>query len=216
LFENRVDAGRKLSSELVSFASQKTLVLAVPNGGLPIAAEVAAALGADLDVIVVRKIVLPMLMMGGLGAVAEDGTTYLNEELIRKESLDRGQVEYEAQRVKENVKQRSMKYNCGAPKSGLTGKTVIIVDDGLASGITMSVAVEAVRHRRPKQIIVAVPLASAAGLEKAARVADKVVCCAVGKMPRFFLADYYRHWGDISDDVTFHHLELWRKQHNIS
>ena len=215
LFENRTDAGRKLSSELVSYANPNTLVLAIPNGGVPIAMEVAKALNTELDVIVVRKLVLPMVLEGGLGAVADDGTLHINEDLIRKYGLSREQIEYEADNVKTNVKQRSLKYNFGVPRAALTGKIAIIIDDGLASGVTMAVAVEAVRHRRPRQIVVAVPVASVTGYNRAAKLADKVVSYTIAKMPKFFLADFYRHWGDIDDDATVHSLQQWRSRHSF-
>ena len=189
------------------------MVLAIPNGGVPIAVEVARALNADLDVVVVRKIVLPMVLGGGLGAVADDGTVYLNEDLILKDNLNREQIEYEAENVKANVRQRSLKYHGGVPRAGLTGKTAIIIDDGLASGVTMAVAVEAVRHRRPKEIVVAVPVASVTGFNRASKLADKVVYYGIARMTRFFLADFYRHWGDINDDVTTYSLNQWRKSH---
>jgi putative phosphoribosyl transferase len=96
----------------------------------------------------------------------------------------------------------------------LTGKTAIIVDDGLASGITMKVAVESVKHRRPKEVIVAVPVASKTGYNCAASVA-RVVTCAVASMPKYYLADFYRNWRDISDDEIVHSLEQWRKRHSF-
>jgi predicted phosphoribosyltransferase len=97
----------------------------------------------------------------------------------------------------------------------LTGKTAIIVDDGLASGITMSVAVESVRHRQPREIVVAVPAASATGYSRAAGVARRVIACVVGTMPRFYLADFYRHWQDISDDEVVRMLRQWRQRHDL-
>jgi putative phosphoribosyl transferase len=92
---------------------------------------------------------------------------------------------------------------------------VVIVDDGLASGITMTVAVESVRHRRPKEIIVAIPVASGTGFKRVAGVADKVVTCAVANLPRYYLADFYRNWRDISDDEVVHYLEQWRQRQSL-
>jgi putative phosphoribosyl transferase len=182
---------------------------------VPIAVEVANALNADLEVIVVRKLALPLNPEGGLGAVADDGTSILNEDIIQKDGLSREQIEYEAGKIKANVKQRSLKYMGDKLRLSLTGKTAIIVDDGLASGITMEVAVESVKHRRPRDIIVAVPVSSAAGYNRAAKVANKVVTCAVASMPVFYLADFYRHWQDIGDDAVVHYLEQWRQRHSM-
>jgi putative phosphoribosyl transferase len=190
------------------------VVLAIPNGGIPLAMEVASSLHADLDIIVCRKLALPMNPEGGLGAVADDGTSILNEDVIKKDGISREQIDYEANQVKMNVRQRSLRYRGDTLPLRLTGKTAIIVDDGLASGITMTVAVEAVRHRRPKDIIVAVPLSSATGFRRVSSVA-RVYSCAVASMPKFYLADFYRNWRDISDDEVMHSLEQWRQRHKF-
>jgi len=213
LFENRRDAGQKLAGALSEYAGQKVVVLAIPNGGVPIAIEIASVLKADLDIIVCRKLALPMNPKGGLGAVADDGTSIIDEEVILRDGLSPEQVEYEANQVKANVKQRSLRYRGDALPSRLTGKVAIIVDDGFASGITMTVAIEAVKHRRPKEIVVAVPVASASGFEKVSASTHNIVTCAVATMPKFFLADFYRNWRDISDNETILLLEQWRKRH---
>jgi putative phosphoribosyl transferase len=189
-------------------------VLAIPNGGIPLAIEVTTALHADLDIIVCRKLALPMNPEGGLGAVADDGTSILNEDVILKDGISREQIEYESNQIKLNIKQRSLRYKGEIPPLRLTGKVAIIVDDGLASGITMTVAVEAVKHRRPKEIVVAVPVASATGFKRVSNVAQ-VVTCAVASMPKFYLADFYRNWRDINDDEAIHSLERWRQRQII-
>jgi putative phosphoribosyl transferase len=176
--------------------------------------EVATALHADLDIIVCRKLALPMNPEGGLGAVADDGTSILNEDVILKDGISKEQIEYESNQIKLNIKERSLRYKDKIPPSRLTGKVAIIVDDGLASGITMTVAVEAVKHRRPKEVVVAVPVASATGFKRVSKVAQ-VVTCAVASMPKFYLADFYQNWRDINDDEAFHSLERWRQRHTI-
>jgi putative phosphoribosyl transferase len=191
------------------------VVVAIPNGGVPLAIEIATALKADLEVLVCRKLALPMNPEGGLGAVAEDGTMIVNQEVIERDGIAREQVEYEAEKVKANVKERSLKYRGDSVPARLTGKVVIIVDDGLASGITMTVAVASIRHRRPKEIVAAVPVASTTGYKRAAGAADKVICCAVASQPRFYLADFYRHWRDIADDETGRYLVRWRELHKL-
>jgi putative phosphoribosyl transferase len=126
-------------------------VLGIPNGGIPLAMVVADALYADLDIVVCRKLAMPMNPEGGLGAVAEDGTSILNEDVIQRDGISQEQIEWEINQVKMNIKQRSRRYKGETIPPRLTGKTAIIVDDGLASGITMTVAVESVRHRFPKE-----------------------------------------------------------------
>jgi len=212
LFENRSDAGRKLAAELNGYISQPIVVLGIPNGGIPLAIEVAAALNAELDIIICRKLASPLNPEGGLGAVADDGTVILNEDVISRDGLSREQIEYEAENVKSTIKQRRLRYKGNRPVPRLNSKTAIIVDDGLASGITMTVAVESLKHRRPREIIIAVPVASKTGYIHASKAA-RVITCAVAGMSRFYLADFYRNWRDISDDEAFHLLEQWRRRH---
>jgi putative phosphoribosyl transferase len=188
-------------------------VLAIPNGGVNVAIEVATALQAELDILVCRKLALPTNPEGGLGAVADDGTVIINEEVLKKDDISREQLEYEAEQVKANIRERSLKYKGAIIPVRLSGKTAIIVDDGLASGITMNVAVEAVKHRRPKEFVVAVPVASASGYKRVSVVAGKIVTLAIAGMPHFYMADFYRNWRDVSDQETILVLERWRKDH---
>jgi putative phosphoribosyl transferase len=213
LFENRLDAGNRLITGLSEFIDQRVVVFAIPNGGVPLAIQVASALKSDLDVIVCRKLSLPMNEEGGLGAIADDGTTFINEDVIRRDGIDGEQVEHEVAQVKANIRERSLLYKGSSPAAPMVGKTAIIVDDGLASGITMSVAVQAIRHRRPRQIVVAVPLASMSGFNRVKNQADRIVTCAIGRMKQFYLADFYKNWRDISDQEALHYLEQWRKRY---
>jgi len=213
IFENRHDAGRQLAAELRDYNNQFVVVLAIPNGGVPVALQVASALKADLDLVICRKIPIPLNPEAGFGAVADDGTIVLNEELVKRIGLSRQQIEYEASKVRAEIKQRSIRYRGDRPLVGVNGKTVIIIDDGLASGFTMTAAVESVRPRRPKEIVVAVPVASAAAEKQLEKVADKVVTCTTSFMPRFAVADFYRYWYDLSDNEVIRYLDQWRMQH---
>ncbi|GAH27304.1 unnamed protein product, partial [marine sediment metagenome] len=167
-------------------------------------------LKTDLDLIICRKIPLPLTPEGGFGACADDGTIVLNEEIVKRTGLSRQQIEYEASKVRAEIKQRSILYLGDRPLAAVSGRTVILIDDGLASGITMMAAAGSVRRRRPREIIVAVPCASAIALKQVERVADKVVTCAVGFMPMFAVADFYRYWHDVSHDEVIQYLKQWR------
>ncbi len=213
IFENRQDAGRQLTEKLSGYNEPPVIVLAIPNGGVPVALEVAFALDADLDLVISRKIPIPLSPEAGFGAIADDGTIILNEMVVKSIGLSRQQIEYEASKVRAEIKQRSLLYRGNRPLVSVNGKTVIIIDDGLASGFTMLAAVESVRRRRPKEIIVAVPAASAIALKQIERVADKVVTCITGYMPRFAVADFYRHWYDLGDDEVVRYLNQWRTRH---
>ena len=200
-------------AELSEYDNQPVVVLAIPNGGVPVALEVASALKSDLDLVISRKIPVPLNPEAGLGAVADDGTIILNEDTIRRMGLSRQQIEYEAGKVRANIKQRSILYKGDRPLVRVSGKVAIIVDDGLASGFTMMAAVESVRHRRPTEIVVAVPVASAAAVKQVERVADKVVTCATGFISKFYIADFYRYWHDLGDDEVIRYLNQWRARH---
>ena len=210
IFENRHDAGRQLAAKLGEYSDRPVVVLAIPNGGVPVALEVARAIKGDFDLIVCRKI--PMLFNpgGSLGAAANDGTVILNEEAVRNIGFSRKELEYEINKVRSEIKQRSLLYKLDRPIVRAGGKTVILIDDGLASGSTMMAAVESVRHRRPKEIVVAVPVASAMAVKRLEKVADRVVTCFTGFMPKFYVSDFYRYWLDLTDDDVIRYLKEWQ------
>ena len=189
------------------------VVLAIPNGGVLVALEVAKALKANFGLVICRKIPIPLSPEAGFGAIADDGTMFLNEELVKRIGLSRQQIDYEATKVRADIKKRSLLYRGDRPLVSISGKTVIVIDDGLASGVTMMAAVESVRHRRPREIVVAAPCASAVAVKQLGRVADKVVTCATSFMPSFAVADFYRHWYDLSDDEVVRYLNQWRMRH---
>ncbi|MFC2024967.1 phosphoribosyltransferase [Chloroflexota bacterium] len=210
IFDNRYDAGKQLAEQLGGYKGQSVVVLAIPNGGVPIGLEIALTLKADLDLVISRKIPLPIAPEAGFGAIADDGTVILNEEVVKKFNLSPHQINYQTNLVQIEIRKRSLLYRKDKPLMVVSGKTVIITDDGLASGFTVIAAVESVRRRQPKEIIVAVPVTSAAALEKVEKVADKVVTLAKGTLPKFYIADFYRHWHDLSDDEVIQCLEQWR------
>jgi len=218
LFENRSDAGRQLATKLNDYADRTVVVLAIPNGGLPVAVEVAHALNADCDVVISRKISMPLHPESGFGAIADDGTVFLNNDLVRSSGLDEHQIEFEANRVRAEVQRRSLLYKGTRPLVGVNGRAVIIVDDGLASGVTMMAAIGSVRQRHPREIVVAVPCASVQAKERVGKVADKVIVCVVANADvDFTVADYYRYWYDVKDADVIRKLDEWqtRRFHSI-
>ncbi len=212
IFENRYDAGRQLAEKLAEYANQSVVVLAIPNGGVSVALGVALALEADLDLVISRKIPLPLSPEGGFGSVTDDGTIILNEEVVRNAGLSQQQINYQVSQVRVDIRDRSLLYHKDRPPVAISGRTVIIVDDGLASGYTMRAAVESVRHRQPAKVIAAVPVGPEAVVKELEKVADRVVTCAVGTMPRFYVSDFYRYWHEISDSEVLHCLKEWRMQ----
>ncbi|MDO8578927.1 MAG: phosphoribosyltransferase family protein [Dehalococcoidales bacterium] len=212
LFNDRYDAGRQLAQQLAEYKGKPVLVLAIPNGGIPMGLELARALDADLDVVIVRKLPLPLNPEAGFGAVADDGSVMLNDDLVAKTGLTKEQINAQVTKVRGDIRQRSLLYRKDKPPALARDKVVIITDDGMASGFTMKAAVESVRHRRPREIIVAVPVASAVAMEQIKPVADKIVTVAVGTKPRFAVAGFYRHWHDLNDKEVVNALEEFRAE----
>ena len=210
LFENRFDAGRQLVEKLSGYRGQPVVVLAIPNGGLPVALQVALALEADLDVVISRKLPIPLRPEGGFGAIADDGAVILNEAVVREFGLTQEQINYQVNKVRVDIRQRSLLYRGNRPLVVVSGKIVIIIDDGLASGYTMMAAVESVRRRRPREIVVAVPAASAMAVKQLEKVADRVVTGTTGYVPKFYVSDFYRYWHVLSDDEGLKCLREWR------
>lgn len=210
IFENRYDAGRQLAEKLTEYKHQSVIVLAIPNGGVQVALGVALALEAYLDLIISRKIPLPLSPEGGFGAVTDDGTVILNEEVVRKTGLSQQQITYQVSQVRADIRQRSLLYHSDRLPTVVHDKTIIIIDDGLASGYTMLAAVESVRHRRPKEIIVSIPVAPATALKQIEKVADKVITHTTGFAPDFYVSDFYRYWHDPSDNEVIQCLKEWR------
>ncbi len=213
LFEDRFDAGRKLAEKLLSYKDQEAVVLGIPNGGAAVALGVALALNADLDLIISRKIPLPLSPEGGFGSITDDGTMILNDEIVRQAGLTQQQINYQASRVRSDIRKRSLLYHGEKRPLALTRRIVIIVDDGLASGYTMRAAIESMRHRNPAKIIAAVPVGPEHIIEEVRRIADSVVTCAVGRQKIFYLSDYYRLWHDISDAEVLACMKEWRIRH---
>lgn len=210
IFENRYDAGQKLAERLFEYAGKSVIVLGIPNGGVAVALSVALALGADLDLVISRKIPLPLSPEGGFGSVTDDGTMILNEEVVKQAGLSQQQISYQVGQVRSDIRNRSLLYHGERPPLSVTGRTVIVVDDGLASGYTMKAAIESLRHRKPEKIIAAVPVGPEHVVEEIRKVADRVVTCTIGTEPRFYVSDYYRYWHDITDGEVLHCLKEWR------
>jgi putative phosphoribosyl transferase len=210
IFENRYHAGRQLAEKLAEYANTSAVVLGIPNGGAAVALSVALALGVDLDLVISRKIPLPLSPEGGFGSVTDDGTIIYNEEVVKKAGLSQQQINYQVSQVRADIRDRSLLYYRDRPPLTVGSRTVILVDDGLASGYTMRAAIESVRHRKPEKIIAAVPVGPEAVVEELEEIADRVITCAVSSTPRFYVSDYYRYWHEITDAEVLHCLKEWR------
>ncbi|MCC2672711.1 MAG: phosphoribosyltransferase, partial [Armatimonadetes bacterium] len=168
LFRDRTEAGRRLAVELERFRAPDTLVLGVPRGGVVVAAEVARALEAPLDVVIARKLGAPQQPELAIGAVISGGGRLLDDYAIRYLRVSAEYLEAETARQQEEIRRRISDYRGAEPAPELRGRTVIVVDDGVATGYTIRAALIALREQEPARLIVAVPVAPAASLEELA------------------------------------------------
>lgn len=179
LYRDRVDAGRQLAERLSSLANRPDLlVLALPRGGVPVGYEVARALNAPLDVFLVRKLGVPGHEEYAMGAIASDGVRVLNEDVIAALAIPDRAVAAVADEEGRELARREAAYRGNRPRPRIEGRTVILVDDGLATGATMRAAALAVAAEEPAELVIAVPVAAAETCEELARIADQVVCAA--------------------------------------
>jgi predicted phosphoribosyltransferase len=177
LFRDRTDAGRVLADKLAGYAGRDdVLVFALPRGGVPVAYEVARALHAPLDVFLVRKLGLPGLEELAMGAIATGGVRVLNEEMVHALHIPEETIEAIAAEESRELERRERLYRGDRPAPDVRGKTVILIDDGLATGSTMRAAVAALRQKQPARIVVAVPIASPSACEELAAEVDEIVC----------------------------------------
>ncbi len=176
-FQDRRDAGRRLAARLAAYAGRPdTIVLALPRGGVPVGFEVARALGAPLDVFLVRKLGMPGREELALGALASGGVRVLNEGLVRELAIPEEVIDAIAAAESRELARREAAYRDDRPPPAIGGRTVILTDDGLATGATMRAAVAALRRRGPAAIVVAVPVAAPATCEAFRAIVEEVVC----------------------------------------
>ena len=213
LFKDRTEAGERLAQELNEYAGNDTVVLAVPMGGVPVGIEIARRLKADLDLVIVRKIPVPWDAEMGYGAVADDGTAVLNEPMVKNLGLSKAEIKSGIDRVKEEMKRRSQVLQAKSRKVELESRTAIIVDDGLASGFTMTAAIRSVRTGNPASVIVAVPCASHTAVDKVSNESDELVSLVISDMPWFAVASFYENWHDLTYSEVLNLLEEWRSIH---
>lgn len=210
-FRDRTDAGRKLADKLAPHRLENLLLLAVPHGGIPVSVAVAEQLKVPLDVIVVRKIPIPFNTEAGYGAVADDGTVLLNEPLTKQIGLTPEQIQQQAKKIKQDMDARNALFRGKEPLPNLEGKTIVLIDDGLASGFTMLAAAASVNNRGAKKVIVAVPVASSSACDRVSKKVDEVICCIIAKTTTFAVASFYHRWSDLSDEEVREYLRKWKE-----
>ena len=206
LFRDRVEAGRRLATELMKFRGDDVVVVGIPRGGVVVANEVAKALGAPLDIVVTRKIGAPGNPEFALGAVTQEGEVIMDWKAAESLGASRAYLDEEVRMKRDQVKERMDNLRGKVPYPLLEGKTVIIVDDGIATGSSVEAAVISVRRRNPKSIVVAVPVAPSESVERLSKGVAEVVCL---ERPWGFLAigEFYRDFGQVEDSEVRRILE---------
>jgi len=186
LFPDRRDAGRALARLLEDYRGRaEVIVLGLPRGGVPVAYEVATALGAALDVFLVRKLGVPSRTELAMGAIASGGAIVVNEDIVRRLGISPQVIQHAAEREGQELLRRERLYRDGHPRLDLEGRTIILVDDGLATGASMRAAIQALRGAQPARVVVAVPTAPETTCQQLRGVVDDIVCAAT---PSPFLA----------------------------
>jgi predicted phosphoribosyltransferase len=199
-YADRVQAGQELAASLKEFAGRAgVLVLALPRGGVPVAYEVARALGAPLDLFLVRKLGVPGQEELAMGAIASGGVQVLNREVVEMLQIPEQVIAQVAEHEQEELTRRQREYRGARPEPEVTGKTVILVDDGLATGSTMRAAAEALRHAGAERLVVAVPVAPPETCAALGREVDQIVCLMTPE-PFYGVGMWYEDFAQTTDE----------------
>jgi predicted phosphoribosyltransferase/dienelactone hydrolase len=211
VFDDRVDAGRKLAARLLKYKDQNPVVLGVPRGGVPVAFEVARALDAPLDVIIVRKLGAPGESELGIGAVVDGDhpETILNREVMSALRVSRDYLQREIHNQLKEIHRRNQVYRSGRPRIELKDRTVIVVDDGIATGGSIRAALRGIRQQAPKKVILAVPVGPPDTIESMRDEVDEVVCLSTPSM-FFGIGEFYLDFHQLADAEVIRLLELAR------
>lgn len=198
MFADRIEAGQRLARRLEYLRGEEPVVLGLPRGGVPVAAEVADALGAPLDVIVVRKLGVPYQPELGMGAVGEDGIRVINEEVVRMAGVTPEDIDKVERLERAEVEARARRFRSGRTRVPLAGRTAILIDDGIATGSTMRAACQVTRAAGARRVVVAVPVAPAEAVRSFRNEADEMVCLQTPSM-FYAVGQWYGDFTQVSD-----------------
>ena len=197
IFKDRSDAAKRLAKKLEWLKKENPIILAIPRGGVVTGDVIASELGAKLDVVVSRKVGAPHNPELAIGAVTHDGSYFPNEDITRMLKVPKKYIDFEISVQMKEIERRLMKFR-GTKEYYLEGKTIVLVDDGIATGATMFVAAEWVKKQKPKQLVIAIPVGPPETIERLNKIADKVI---VLQTPYFFSAvgEFYREFDQVED-----------------
>ena len=205
-FRDRLDAGQQLARRLEPYRKAQPVVFAIPRGGVPVGAEIARYLDAELDVLVARKLGAPLHAELAIGAVTADGERFLNRDIISQLQVDDAYLEQITKEQGEEARKREQRFRGGRPPLDVKGRTVLLVDDGLATGATMRAAARSLRKREPGRLVVAVPVGSREACAALREDADEVVCLAQPD-PFYAIGLHYRRFEQVEDAEVMSLLE---------
>jgi putative phosphoribosyl transferase len=211
-FRDREDAGRRLAERLIRYRDERPIVFALPRGGVPVGYEISRALGVPLEVFVSRKLGAPGQPEFGIGAVAPGGVRILNEDVVRRLGIPEEYLERITQRETAEVERRLRHFRGERPEPDVRGRTVILVDDGLATGVTARAAVAALRQREPRRLVLAAPVCAAQTVESLAPEVDELVCLEAPS-DLGAIGFWYRDFAQTSDEEVIELLERSRRGH---
>ncbi|MGF7118548.1 phosphoribosyltransferase [Methanobacterium oryzae] len=207
VFRDRENAGEILSQMLAEYKNTDAIVFAIPAGGVPVGVVVATELHIPLEVAIVSKITLPWNTEAGYGAVAFDGTVRINEGMASRLGLTQKEIEEGIEKTQNKVKNRIAVFRSGRSSLQVSGRTVILVDDGIASGFTMMVAVEALKKAGAIKIVIAVPTAHFENIQGLIQEVDELYCANIRSGWSFAVADAYELWTDVSEEEVIEILK---------
>ncbi len=209
VFKDRDEAGLLLARMLEPYykESPETLVMGIPSGGVPIAVAISKRLNLPMDLFIVRKVQIPGNPEAGMGALSFAGGLFLNQDLIDRLGINPMQVEGQIERVRRELARRNELFRQGRPIPDLAGKTVIVADDGLASGFTTLAAVRGIRGAGAKKVVVAAPTGSDTAMERLLSEADEIFCPNIRGGPYFAVAEAYQNWYDLEPQEVIERLK---------
>jgi putative phosphoribosyl transferase len=209
-FSDRMEAGFLLARELANLRQKRAVILGIPRGGIVVAQALAGEIDADLDIVLSRKLGTPGQLELAMGAMAEDGEVFLNDNVIGELGVSASEIAQEKERQMAEIKRRTQLIRAVLPRVPLKGRIAIITDDGVATGATMQVAVWAILREKPRKLIVAVPVASEEAVNRLARDVDEIVCL---RLPPNFMAvgQFYRRFEQVTDEEVLEILK-WEKE----
>ncbi len=206
-YDDRYQAGKILADQLKSYANNPdVLILALPRGGVPVAYEIAKALSAPLDIFVVRKLGVPHHEELAFGAIASSEATVYNQDIIQAYQLSASDINAVLLKERNELARRESKYRGSKPFPDLHDKIIILVDDGIATGATMRVAIKALRHQYPQRIVLAVPVAAISVLEELSHLVDEIVC-PIKPQDLYAVGAWYDNFSQTLDEEVFKLLE---------